>query len=112
MDNLNEQYLQIIERVFQEHIDFLGASPDITTEIVIDRERCKYLVIETGWQRGYRIYGVFFHIDIIDDKLWIQHDGSESGIAEDLVAAGIPKSQIVLAYKPLENRRITEFAIS
>lgn len=63
-----------------------------------------------GWQDGYRIYGTFLHLDILDDKIWIQHDGTEAGIAYELESTGIPKSHIVLAFKPLANRKLTEYA--
>ncbi|MEB3229320.1 MAG: element excision factor XisI family protein, partial [Synechocystis sp.] len=46
------------------------------------------------------------------DKVWIQHDGTENGIAHELEAAGIPKKQIVLAFKPITNRQLTEYAVS
>lgn len=36
----------------------------------------------------------------IDDKLWFQADNTEHGIAPELVQAGIPKSDIVLAFRP------------
>ena len=52
------------------------------------------------------------HVNIIDNKPWIQHDGTEEGIALELVAAGIPKEQIVLGFRPLEQRKYTEFAVS
>ncbi len=64
------------------------------------------------WLKGQRIYGVLIHIDIIDNKFWIQQDGTEEGIAEELVSMGIPKENIVLAYKSLPRRQITEFAVS
>ena len=57
------------------------------------------MLVEAGWQNGYRIYGTLLHIDLVDQKLWIQHDGTEDGVADELVAAGIPKSHIVLAFK-------------
>jgi hypothetical protein len=38
-------------------------------------------------------------IDLIDGNCWIQRDGTESGIAHDLEAAGIPKDRIVLAFR-------------
>jgi len=76
------------------------------------READRYLLVEVGWKNGYRIYGTFLHIDIIDNKLWIQHDGTEEGIADELVALGIPKQQIILGFKPIERRKITEFAIN
>ncbi|WP_237396612.1 element excision factor XisI family protein [Okeania sp. KiyG1] len=38
-------------------------------------------------------------MQIIDNKIWIQRDGIEEGIATDLMEAGIPKEQIVLGLK-------------
>jgi XisI protein len=43
-------------------------------------------------------------------KVWIQHDGAEDGIASQLVAAGIPRERIVLAFKPPETRPLTDYA--
>jgi hypothetical protein len=51
-------------------------------------------------------------VEIINDKIWIHRDGLEDGIANDLVRAGIPKSQIVLGFHPPKIRQYTEFAVS
>jgi hypothetical protein len=53
---------------------------------------------------------LFCNIDIRDGKIWIQHDGTEEGIADGLVNSGIPKDRIVLAFKPPEIRPHTGFA--
>merc|ERR1712020_373821 len=46
----------------------------VQIEHIFDRERDRYLLVETGWDDGDRIYGTLLHIDIIDNKLWIQKD--------------------------------------
>ncbi len=51
-------------------------------------------------------------MDLRDGKVWVQHDGTYHGIANDLVEAGIPKDHIVLAFKPPAVRHLTGFAIS
>lgn len=112
MDSVKDHYRAIIEKVFQDYIDFMGEEEGVQFEIVLDKERDRYLLVEVGWQNGYRIYGPFLHLDILDGKVWIQHDGTEDGIAYELEAAGIPKSQIVLAFKPVSNRKLTEYAVS
>ncbi|HDN27464.1 MAG TPA: hypothetical protein ENG03_10300 [Thioploca sp.] len=33
--------------------------------------------------------GCVLHIDIKDGKIWIQHDGIEVGIANELIALGV-----------------------
>lgn len=39
-------------------------------------------------------------------------DGTEYGIANDLLAAGIPKDKIVLGFKSPESRKYTDFAVA
>jgi len=112
MDSLNNQYRDVVEKVLKDYADFLGSDDKVLVELVFDRERDRYLLVETGWQNGYRIYGTLLHIDIVDTKLWIQHDGTEEGIAMELVATGIPKERIVLGFKPPEHRKHTEFAVA
>jgi hypothetical protein len=112
MDSLTYKYRQIIEKILQEYSDFLDNDRQVQVELILDEKRDRYLLVETGWQNGYRIYGTLLHIDLIDEKIWIQHDGTEDGIADELVTAGIPKKQIVLAFKPPEIRQYTGFAIA
>ena len=50
------------------------------------------------------------HIDIAGGKVLIQRDGTEHGVANELIAAGIPKDQIVLGFQAPEVRQYTEFA--
>jgi hypothetical protein len=52
------------------------------------------------------------HIDIKNGKIWIQHDGTEDGIANEFVALGVPKEDIVLAYHIQYRRKHTGFAVS
>ncbi|HEY9850813.1 MAG TPA: XisI protein [Leptolyngbyaceae cyanobacterium] len=110
MDSLKER--DIIEKVLKEYADFLGSDEEVQMELVFDRDRDRYLLVETGWQNGYRIYGTLLHIDIIDNQLWIQHDGTEDGIAVDLIAAGIPRDRIVLGFRNIEERKHTDLAVS
>ncbi|MGB3512872.1 MAG: XisI protein, partial [Microcoleaceae cyanobacterium] len=89
----------------------LGNDPETQSQLVIDENQNHYLLIEIGWHHSKRIYGTLIHIDIIDQKIWIQQDGTEEGIANELVNLGISPQQIVLGYKTLERRQITDFAV-
>jgi hypothetical protein len=51
-------------------------------------------------------------LDIIGDKIWIQHDGTSPGVAEELVEAGIPRDAIVLGFHPAYVRQHTGFAVA
>jgi hypothetical protein len=45
-----------------------------------------------------------------DGKIWIHYDGIEDGITDELVAGGVPKDHIVLAFHPPYVRQHTEYA--
>ena len=113
-DEALDSYRAAVERVLDEWADFLNtglrSEPDPVSAVVFDRARDRYLLVEAGWGRGYRIHGAPLHVDILDGKLWIQHDGAEEGIAPELVAAGVPKARIVLAFRSPEMRLLTDFA--
>jgi len=112
MDTSTANLKQAILTVLQDWYNFIGNDPDTQLQIVIDETNNHYLLVEHGWQNERRIYGTLIHLDIINGKIWIQHDGTEEGVATELVAIGIPKQQIVLAFKSEERRRITEYAVS
>jgi hypothetical protein len=54
----------------------------------------------------------FVFPDIVGEKLRIQTDNTEHGIAPELIQAGIPKANIFLAFRPPEVRRHTEYAVA
>ena len=84
---------------------------DFQSEAIFDRTRDRYVLMNVGWDDRTRVHGCLIHIDIIDGKLWIQRDGTEHGITKELLEAGIPKDRIVLAFKPHEALRLTEYAV-
>ena len=83
---------------------------DIQTEAIFDRKNDRYVLMNVGWDSGKRVHGSLVHIDIINGKVWIQRDGTEHGVAKELVKAGIPKDHIVLGFRPAEVRQYTEYA--
>ena len=111
MDNLNH-YRKIIRELIEEYAQYKPACGDVQIEIIFDESNDHYELIYAGWNRTYRIHGSVLHIDIRHGKIWIQHDGTEDGIAEELVKAGISHERIVLAFKPPEIRPYTDFAVA
>ncbi len=87
--------------------------PDVVTmsaKTVFDEASDVYLVVVEGWQGVRRLHGCLVHVEIKGDKVWIQQDGTEHGIAGDLLAAGIPRDRIVLGFKSPQSRGHTQFA--
>jgi len=111
MDTL-DTYRQIIQNVLREYVRVPYAYGEIHNEVVFDREADRYLVVSVGWQAVKRIHGCLIHLDLINGKVWIQRDGTEHGIANDLVAAGIPRDRIVLGFHTPDVRPYTEYAVA
>lgn len=103
-------YRQIVRNVLSAYVEISYANGEIRNEVVFDAEHDRYLVVSVGWDKVKRIHGTLIHLDIIDGKVWIQRDGTEQGIARELVAAGVPKEQIVLGFHQADVRPHTEYA--
>ena len=109
MDPL-DPWRDVLERILGEHAAMPSSYGVIRSEVLFDRKRDRYLLIDVGWKGHERIHEPLIHVDLIDGKLWIQYDGTEEGVATELVAAGVPHDRIVLAFKPPEVRKYTDFA--
>jgi hypothetical protein len=103
-------YRAVIRKLIEEYAQYQPARGDVQIEVIFDEANDHYELMYAGWNGPYRIHGSVLHIDIRDGKVWIQHDGTEAGVAEELVRAGIPRDRIVLAFKPPEIRPHTQFA--
>ena len=103
---------EAIEKVLQDYANIPYAYGQIKAEVIVSRDEKHYLLISSGWSpEDARIHYCVVHLELIEDKVWIQYDGIEGGVANDLVAAGIPKDRIVLGFHPPEVRKYTEFAV-
>ena len=111
MDTLNK-YREIITQVLSEYAQLPYSYGDLERRFVISEDRNSYLLLTLGWQQDQRVHGCLIHLEIKNNKIWIQRDGTEDGITDELVAAGIPKKDIVLAFHPPEVRQFTNFAVS
>jgi hypothetical protein len=110
MDKIS-RYRQIIVDILTAHSQIQPVYGEIEMQLLIDTTHDRYQVLRAGWLQKNRVYGVLIHIDLKEEKLWIQYDGTEVGVANELVEAGIPKEDIVLAYHSPFIRQYDGFAI-
>ncbi|MBV9848344.1 MAG: XisI protein [Armatimonadetes bacterium] len=107
-----EHYRQLIEKVLSEYAAIPYPYGDLRHETVFDRDRDRYLLMTVGWENGKRVHYTLAHVDIIDGKIWIQKDGTEEGIGEELMAAGVSKNKIVPGFRSEARRRDMGFAVA
>lgn len=106
------RYRQIVQEALAAYYqETARTAPGIERQLILDAERDHYLLMTVGWQQQQRVDGCVIHIDIKADQVWIQHDGTEHGIANDLVERGIPKDAIVLGFHAPYKRPYTGFGV-
>ena len=111
MDTL-DSYRKTIRNLIEHYAQYQPARGEVQIEVICDEANDHYELMYAGWNGPYRIHGSALHIDIRNSKILIQQDGTEDGVADALVKAGIPRDCIVLAFKPPEIRPYTDFAVA
>ena len=107
-----EHYRRLVRQILSEYGSIKPSYGDIEFQTIFDAERDHYQLMSVGWNQLRRQHGCILHVDIKGGKIWIQHDGTEEGIANRLVSQGVPKEDIVLAFHAPYKRPYTGFATS
>ena len=108
------RYAEIIKNILSVHPLFVHQplAPSRETVRVFDDVNGHYLLVALGWQGQSRIYNTLVHIRLVEGKIWIEEDWTEEGIADDLLKAGVPKEDVVLALQHPAMRPYTDFAVA
>lgn len=107
-----DNYAEIVRTILDDYANYVPAIEGVELEKVYDESHGHYELLLVGWEGHRRTHGIMLHLDIRDGKIWIQHDGTASGVADELVKAGIPKDRIVLAFHPPYKRPLTGYAVA
>jgi hypothetical protein len=108
-----EQYRECIRQLLSERarrVFIQQNAQEYEVQTVFDTEQDHYQLLYVGWRGDKRDFGCVLHLDIKAGKIWIQHDGTEVGIANQLVEMGVPKQDIVLAFHEPSVRQFTDFS--
>jgi hypothetical protein len=89
MERLN--YPEVVQTILKNHVK---NRPNSQTEVqlIFDTERERYQVLNIGWPDLTRVFGCII-VEIKDGKIWSERDGTEMGVANELVEAGVPRTR-------------------
>lgn len=109
-----EQYTTLIKQALHEYVTLVQKSPHLPYQAVMafDDEHQQYLVRKVGWQENKRILKTVLHLALHNDKIYIEEDWTEEGIATWLLEHGVPSTDIVLSFQPPLIRAYSEFAVA
>jgi XisI protein len=115
MDRL-EEYRQKIEQIltdyYQMTIDQVSnlAGDEVSDRLAFDRDRDQYLWLRFGWKDNRKVQQIIMYFCIRNGKIWVEEDATDLCVVDDLLAAGIPKNDIILGFHHPKKRALTEFA--
>lgn len=109
-----EKYRQVVQHLLMSHAPLKSENlrPNVESQLVFDTERDHYQILDVGWEGFKPIYNCFIHIDIKDEKIWIQRNMTEHDLARELVEMGIPKEDIILGLHPPYKRPYTGYGVA
>jgi hypothetical protein len=111
------KHQEIICQVLSKYQDFFAGATGLNNqkidpETIFDRQNNHFQLLLKGWS-GYRhIFKIAFHLDIINEKIWLQQNNTELDIVDELMAKGVPKTDIVLGFIAPAERQYTDFAVA
>jgi hypothetical protein len=110
-----DNYRSIVKKILTEYEKIASQTPNVSgvdTVLSFDEERDQYLWFDIGWNERKRVQAISVYIRIKNEKIYIEEDWTEEGIATELLMEGVPKEDIVLAFHDPETRKYTDFAVA
>ena len=110
MDKLNH-YRQSIHNFLSKYAN-VWKEEEIETQIIIDVERDRYLLLRIGWEGNKRINYSVFQFDIKNDKIWVQENTTDVEIDQEFEEMGISKKEMVIGFHHPSMREYSDYSIA
>jgi hypothetical protein len=110
-----DNYRALIKKLLADYCELMNRSATpagVETEVAFDEEHDQYMLLNVGWSGRKRFRGTTVYLRLRNGKIFVEEDWLEEGIVKDLLAAGVPKADIVLAFQHPDMRPFTEFAVA
>lgn len=87
----NQQYRSIVRQVLNDYYRLYSQSenPNLETMILNDEIQDQYLLLRMGWDGDRRINRTVIHLRLRHEKVWVEEDWTEQGVATDLLEMGV-----------------------
>lgn len=106
------QYRQYIQDLLHQYVADDVSNEEVEVQLICDTERDHYQWMNVGWQGFNRIYHCVIHFDIKDGKIWLQQNSTDQSPADELIAMGVPKEDIVLGLQPPLKRQYSGYGMA
>lgn len=112
MDKLT-RYRSLLKQLLTDYADLMRSQPIPGEEVLclLEEDTDNYLLLRLGWLGRKRLYSVTLHIRLCNEKIQVEQDWTDDFISE-LITAGVPREDIVLAFTPPELRVLPDYALA
>ncbi|MBD2441154.1 XisI protein [Nostoc sp. FACHB-110] len=107
-----DKYREYIQSLLTQYGSYKPLEENIEVQLIFDTVRDHYQILDIGWDGYDRIYNCVIHLDIKNEKIWIQRNMTDIQIAEDLIDMGVPKEDIILGLQPSHLRQYTQYGVA
>ncbi len=85
MDKINK-YRQIVKEILEKQASYKASTGNIDDYAVCDEKTDNYLLVNVGRHKsGRRQQGMPIHIRIKNEKVWVEWDGTDQEIVQQLI---------------------------
>ena len=110
MEDKIKQYQSIVLAFLERQASYPVANAELENQIISDTQNHHYQLMRIGWRNNRYVHACPFHFDIKNGKIWIQQNRTDVEVGEELMAMGIPQSDIVIGFLPADMRSMTGYA--
>ena len=99
-------YQQAVKCFLQQMAALFHPADGVETQVIIDDVGGHYQLVRVGWKGERWVYGCVMHLDIKDNKIWIQHNSTEILIDRQLIELGVSAQDILIGFIPPWEREL------
>lgn len=111
MEKLSK-YQTAILNILEDYAKVRYSNLDAENKLIADKENHHYQILTIGWEGKKFIHDCPIHMDIINNKVWIQRNMTELDLGALLMNQGVLQSDIVLGFLSPNTRKYSDFAIA
>jgi XisI protein len=106
------KYQAIIIAFLERQAQYRQPNNQLETQLILDKQNHHYQLLRLGFRKGQFVYMCPFHFDIKNNKIWIQQNRTDVEVGHVFMEMGVPKTDIVVGFLPIETRAFSGYAVN
>ncbi|MEM8526513.1 MAG: element excision factor XisI family protein [Bacteroidota bacterium] len=98
-------YGEIITGFLSEYVEVDNQNLSHTQyHLIVNESKTEFVLIALGWQKKRYFNQIVFHLQLVEDEIWIHQNNTDVPIERHLIEQGISRERFRVSYlEPVEN---------